>query len=313
MIIPGDFKNFTEKPFFKFSWVVLLLNLAVFIFISYSYEKWPNQVISEKLAEDSFKKTIYEMYLQTLDPIENIQAFSVDQIFTKAIRDEKFWNRVESFPFKGDQVQIAEAKAVIGSFNNSYHESAQAQYGLGGFDASPWSWVTYQFVHASFAHLFGNLMLIFLIMAHLEKFVSFGWLTVVYLFSGFVGGIFFLMIDTSGTMQVVGASASASGLMGFLLILQHNKLMPWFYMIAPIKNGFGKIYLPVFFIFPLFLMSDFVSLLREPNGVATNIAVSAHVGGVLAGMVLATIYLFFRSKAASHSVFGYHDRLNELS
>ncbi|MGZ3727134.1 MAG: rhomboid family intramembrane serine protease [Pseudobdellovibrio sp.] len=314
MIVPGDFKNFTVKPFFKFSWVVLILNLIVYAVIANSFPAWPTPEMSEKLSSEKFKKAVYEMYLQTLDPIENRLKLPVDQVYTKAIRDEKFWNRVQTFPFKGDQVEIEEVRSTITEFYKTYHDSAQAQFGLGGFEATPWSWVTYQFVHASFAHLFGNLMIIFLIISYLEKTVSIGWLTVVYLFSGFAGGVFFLLFDSSGTMSVVGASASASGLLGFLVISQHSQLMPWFYMIAPIKEGFGKIYLPVFFIFPIFLMSDFVSLLSEPNGVATNIAVSAHVGGTLTGMILGAIYLLLlRSKTATHSIFSYHDRLNELT
>lgn len=90
--------------------------------------------------------------------------------------------------------------------------------------------------------------------------------------------------------------------------------MPWGYMMAPIKNGYGQIYLPVFFIFPVFLVSDFVTLLWEPTGIAANVAVSAHVGGVIMGMLLGCTYLIFlRSKASSHRVFSNHDGLHELS
>jgi len=150
------------------------------------------------------------------------------------------------------------------------------------------------------------------VISYLEQTVKAGWLVNIYLLSGFVGGIFFLSIDKSGGMSVIGASASASGLMGFLLVYHNNKLMPWFYMLAPVKEGYGKIYLPVFFILPIFLMSDFITLWWEPTGVATNVAVSAHVGGALTGMFIGLVYLLFRSKAASHSIFSDDDGLHKL-
>ena len=161
-------------------------------------------------------------------------------------------------------------------------------------------------------HLVGNLIVIFLVMSFLEETVNSSLLVAVYLLSGFVGGMFFLSIDRSGAMSVVGASASASGLLGFLLVSHHSKLMPWFYLLAPIKNGYGKIHLPVFFILPIFLMSDFITLWWEPTGVTTNVAVSAHVGGALTGMALAALYLLFGSKASSHRIFGDNDGFHEL-
>jgi membrane associated rhomboid family serine protease len=254
------------------------------------------------------------MYIQTLDPIEMATlSANPDQVYSMALKDEKFWSRLESFPFKGDKVQIEEVQSVMAVFYKSYRESAQFQFGLGSFEVSPWSWLTYQFVHASLIHLLGNMLIVFLALSYLERFVESTWLALVYLVSGFAGGVFFLAVDSVGSMSVVGASASASGLLGFLLILKHSDLIPWFYMIAPIKGGFGRIHLPVFFIFPVFLVSDFVSLLWAPSGIASNVAVSAHVGGALAGMFLALVYNFFRSKAASHGVLGHNDRLHELT
>ena len=313
MIIPGDFKNFSVKPSFKISWVVLFLNVIVFFGIILNYEVWPGQGVREKLNDESFKVSVYEMYLQTLDPIEaKLKNESIESVYAKALKDEKFWSRMVSFPFRGDRVQINEVKEVMTQFFESYRRSAQFQFGLGSFEISPWSWLTYQFVHASLLHLVGNLVIIFLVMSFLEQTLSSIWVASVYLFSGFVGGIFFLVIDSAGSMSVVGASASASGLLAFMIVLKHKDVVPWFYLIAPIKNGFGKIYLPAFFIFPVFLISDFLSLLWEPSGVAANVAVSAHVGGTLTGFIMGGLYLAFWSKTAAHSVFSDDDGLHEL-
>lgn len=315
MIFPGDFKELSNiKPEWRLSWAVLLLNVALFCVTSLMFSSWPVPDTLKTLNDPKFKKSVAEMFVQTLDPIE-VKSLkgSSDQIYYSALKDERFWKRVETYPFVGDQIQITENRETIAGFYKSYMNSVQYHFGLSSFELSPWSWVTYQFIHGSFMHLLGNMLVIFMLLRYLEKRVSESLLIAVYLLSGFAGGAAFLAVDNAGSMAVVGASAAASGLMSFLLATYGSRLMPWGYLIAPVKNGYGQIYLPVFFIFPVFLISDFITLLLEPSGVAANVAVSAHVGGALMGFVLGAGYLFFRSKTASHRVFSHDDGLHELS
>jgi membrane associated rhomboid family serine protease len=314
MIFPGNFSEITQKPTLKLSWVMLFLNLFVFVLISFSFDTWPNQDMRQVLTDEKFRNSVVEMYVQTLDPIEKKNlSQNINRLYAKALKDQKFWKRVNNYPFVGDQVQIEENKKTVSKFYETYLSSPQYQFGLSSFEVSPWSWVTYQFVHTSLIHLFGNIMLVFLMLSFLEKTISSTLIAVVYLLSGFAGGISFLFFDSAGGMSVIGASASASGLLGFLIIVKGAELMPWGYIIAPIKKGYGQIYLPVFFLFPIFLVTDFINLLWEPSGVVANVAVSAHVGGALFGFVMGGYYLLFWSKAASHSIFSNNDGLHELS
>jgi membrane associated rhomboid family serine protease len=314
MIFPGNFSEITQKPTFKLSWVMLFLNLFIFVLISFSFDSWPNQDMRQALTDEKFKNSVVEMYVQTLDPIEKKNlSQNINKLYAKALKDQKFWKRVNNYPFVGDQVQIEENKKTVSKFYETYLSSPQYQFGLSSFEVSPWSWVTYQFVHTSLIHLFGNIMLVFLILSFLEKTISSTLIAVVYLLSGFAGGISFLFFDSAGGMSVIGASASASGLLGFLIIVKGTELMPWGYIVAPIKKGYGQIYLPVFFLFPIFLVTDFINLLWEPSGVVANVAVSAHVGGALFGFFMGGYYLLFRGKAASHSIFSNNDGLHELS
>lgn len=314
MIFPGEFKDFSVKPSLKLSWVVLFLNVIIFAVMSLVFESWPSYKIRQQLNDEHFINAVYQMYLQSIDPVEkkNLNG-GVAAVYSRALKDQKFWSRISDYPFAGDQVEIKATRAVIQDFYKSYLQSAQYQYGLGSFEASPWSWLTYQFVHASLIHLISNMMIVFLIISYLEKTMSSHWIAAIYLLSGFAGGAAFLFFDNVGSLSVIGASASATGLLSFLLISQCGQLMPWYFLIAPLKKGYGKIYLPVFFIFPIFLVSDFVSLLWEPNGVAANVAVSAHVGGAFMGFLLGGLYLFLGSKSAAHRVFSDNDGFHELS
>lgn len=293
--------------------MVLFLNVFLFLLVTIGFDTWPSQDIRKTLNDDKFVNTVYEMYVQTLDPIEkrNLRG-STNAVYSRALKDQKFWSRVATFPFVGDQVQIAENRNTIKNFFEGYLNSPHYHFGLGALEISPWSWVTYQFVHVSLMHLIGNLLLVFLIISYLEKTVDSSWIAATYLFSGFAGGISFLFFDDVGGMSVIGASASASGLLSFLLITKSSQLMPWGYLIAPIKGGFGQISLPVFFVFPIFLLSDFISLLWEPSGIVSNVAVSAHVGGVFMGIIMGAYYLLFGSETSAHRVFSHDDGLNEL-
>lgn len=314
MIIPGEFSSLTKKPSLKFSWIILGLNVFVFCLISMLYSPWPSRDLASKLDDPAFKRSVAAMYVQTLDHVEfeNLEA-NLNSLYATALRDQKFWNRLDTFKFTGDQVQIREDIATIKTFYQSYLQSAQYQLGLGSFEVSPWSWVTYQFVHSSVIHLIGNILVIFLLISYLEKSVSELWIATVYLLTGFAGGISFLLFDSVGSLSVVGASASACGLMTFLIATRVAGTMPWFYMVAPVKGGYGQIYLPVFFIFPVFLVSDFVTLLWEPSGVSASVAVSAHVGGALMGFFLGAYYLLLRGKTTSHGIFSHHDGLHKLT
>ncbi|MEK6628761.1 MAG: rhomboid family intramembrane serine protease [Bdellovibrionota bacterium] len=314
MIFPGDFKEFSRKPELKLSWVVFFLNIFIFIVISIGFDTWPSPSIRKMLNDQKFVNSVYEMYVQTLDPIEKKKLNgSVYSVYARALKDQKFWGRALEHPFKGDKVQIRENRKAIAGFYDSYLKSANYYFGLGALEVSPWSWITYQFVHVSFIHLLANILLIFLIISYLEKSVNSLWIAATYFLSGFAGGISFLFFDNMGGISMVGASASASGLLSFLLIIQSSRLMPWGFVMAPVKEAYGQIYLPVFFIFPIFLVWDFISLLSEPSGVVSNVAVSAHVGGIIMGFIIGAYYsLFLRSKSAAHSVFSDHDGLHEL-
>ncbi len=294
MIIPGFFYLFFKRPQLNLAWSFLMANLVIFVYSQMTFEVWPSHSMSEQVKDKNFAYAISEMYAQTLDPVELAQ-WSGPVTAAEALRDHRFWSRVERFPFIGDQVQIEINRTRLLQFKKEYFESAQYQLGLGRVDNSPWSWVTYQFAHANLLHFLGNMLIIFLLISYLETRVGLFWLITVYLFGGFGGGISYLLFEGSGSIAVVGASASAFSLMAFLVTIKRNELMPYSYIIAPVPQGYGIIYLPAFFVFPVFIMSDFITALWEPAGVSSAVAVSAHIGGALVGFVLGVAYLGERS------------------
>ncbi|MFZ3231563.1 MAG: rhomboid family intramembrane serine protease [Pseudobdellovibrio sp.] len=320
MLFPGSLKKADIKPQMNLAYAVVAINIFVYIFSNLFFSSWPSVNSIEQLQDKNFDVTISEMYQQTLDPIEKkrLENLSNEQIGSQAIQDHRFWARINTFPFSGDRVQIESMKNLVTKVKNEYFNSVQYQYGLSPTQTSPWAWVTYQFTHYSFFHLFGNLIFIFFIISFLEKSISAFWIGAVYILGGISGGVGFLLfsgLNNDGNLSMIGASGSLCALMAFLVIVKKNETMPWIYFFAPVPKGYGEIYLPVFLIFPIYLIADFTAVLFEPSGVSSSVAHSAHIGGTIMGLLLGGYYLvqrFLGSKTTSHGVLGDDDGLDKL-
>src|SRR2546425_11478908 len=76
-----------------------------------------------------------------------------------------------------------------------------------GSAPAPWTWITFEFVHASETHIFLNLLGLILISPALEERIgSWRW-AIVYFVGGAVGGLGFLLVHYGVPVLVLGASA----------------------------------------------------------------------------------------------------------
>lgn len=294
MILPGNLYLIFKKPFESLASLFLFLNILIFFYSEFFFSTWPSKSLIEEFKDKDFSNTIIQMYIQTLDLVEINQRLSQNlsqPTLTEALRDQRFFKKIKNFPFSGNEIQIDKVKIHLQHFQNDYYLSSQYQLGLGHIQTSPWAWVTYQFTHASLIHLIGNGLILFLLINCLETTIGFFWIICVYLIGGFGGGAFYLLNEITGSIAVVGASSSIFSLMGFLILVKKNELIPWSYILGPWRGGYGIIYLPVFFIFPLFLMSELISFLWNNQEAMSSVAVSAHIGGLFTGMMLGLVYL----------------------
>jgi len=85
-----------------------------------------------------------------------------------------------------------------------------------------WTFLTSMFMHAGFFHIFANMFSLFFIGGFLEKLIGkkrFFW---IYIFSGLVGGLFYVIasiIFGGVDIPAVGASGAIFGLLGVLAVL----------------------------------------------------------------------------------------------
>jgi len=76
-----------------------------------------------------------------------------------------------------------------------------------GSPPAPWTWITFEFVHASETHIFLNLLGLILISPTLEERIGSRRWAIVYFVGGAVGALVFLLVHLGITVLLVGASA----------------------------------------------------------------------------------------------------------
>ena len=145
---------------------------------------------------------------------------------------------------------------------------------------APWTFLTSIFLHADISHLFFNMLALFFFGSSLERRIGGRALAVLFLASGIIGNIGYMITSVDPTIPVIGASGAIYGVMGALAVL------------APLMMVFiyGMIPIPMILAAAVWGFLDFISL-TSPSGIAYG----AHLGGLFAG-VLVGVYFRFLSR-----------------
>lgn len=134
--------------------------------------------------------------------------------------------------------------------------------------------LTSMFMHQGFTHLFVNLVVLILIGLVFEQRIGTRPFVVLYLLAGVVGTLTFAAVRWNEPgLAVVGASGAITGILGGFARLYPNEKM----MIFPIPVPMSIWTVVVFFVVIQFLL-----LFGQ-----TGIAAEAHLGGLVAGVLLA--------------------------
>lgn len=298
MILPGniflkkaDVERLADWKNWSLGIYLVLTNVLVFVFFCVPDLLKDRDTKIFKGITSTQVENLNKMYVQTLDPLHVGSRPSIKVTTPQVFRDRSFWLQAQRFPFQGDQVQIEKNKQLLQDLDSMYTVSSQYRFGLSQNPTTPWAWITYQFVHAGFFHLLTNMFFLFLVTQFLRKRVSTNWILAVYILGGIGAGISFLALTSEHSTAMVGASGAVCALIAFLAVVENRRVMPWSYFISPMQRGYGLIYLPAFLLFPVYLLSDFTTILFNADGVSQSVAHSAHIGGALTGVTLAISYL----------------------
>lgn len=147
----------------------------------------------------------------------------------------------------------------------------------------PASLLTAMFLHGSIAHLLVNMLFLWVFGGAVEDRFGPGPFLGLYLLGGIAGTLTYVALDAGSAAPLVGASGAIAAVMGaFLLIGPRRRILSF---VAPLP--LVVLALPAWALLGPFLISQLVT----PED--TAVAWQAHVGGMVAGFVLALILRLF--------------------
>jgi len=148
------------------------------------------------------------------------------------------------------------------------------------------------FIHGGVLHLLGNMLFLYIFGDNVEGRMGHFKYLVFYIICGFSAAAFQTMINIHSTIPMIGASGAISGVLGaYLIFFPRSRiltLLPIFFFIQLIHIP-AAVFILIWFIIQ-FLSG--VSTLSAKPGIG-GIAFWAHIGGFVAGLILAR---FFQKK-----------------
>jgi membrane associated rhomboid family serine protease len=132
------------------------------------------------------------------------------------------------------------------------------------------------FMHGSVAHVLGNMLFLWIFGNNIEDRMGPVVYLLFYLFTGAVATLAFVFLNADSAVPLVGASGAIAGVMGaYIVWFPHARVLS--------LVGFFPIALPAAFVLGLWFVLQFAT---NPN---EGVAWQAHVGGFVAGAVLALL------------------------
>jgi len=134
----------------------------------------------------------------------------------------------------------------------------------------PWTFITSIFLHADFLHLFFNLFALFFFGIYLERVIGSGSLAALFILSGIVGNLGYLLTSSDPYIPAIGASGAIYGIIGTLAVIAPS-LLVYIYGFIPVPMALAA---------AIWALIDIAGL-----SMPTGIAHGAHLGGMIVGLI----------------------------
>ena len=152
--------------------------------------------------------------------------------------------------------------------------------------AGDWSWVfSSMFLHAGWAHIFGNMLFLWIFGDNLEdQFGHLGFL-VFYLLAGVAAALAQVLSEPGSGIPMVGASGAIAGVMGgYLLLFPRARVDVLFFFLI----FFRILPIPAWGVLGFWFVSQLIGMVGPVE--LGGVAYWAHAGGFVAGLVLVLPY-----------------------
>ena len=141
---------------------------------------------------------------------------------------------------------------------------------------------TYQFLHGGWEHVLFNMLFLWVFGDNIEDALGHRKFLLFFILCGVAGGLLHSVLDPTSVTPTIGASGSISGVLGaYLLLYPRARLLVLLFVIIPIR-------LPALLVIGTFFAQDLIWAATN-SPAALNVAVWAHIGGFLTGMLLVTV------------------------
>ena len=150
--------------------------------------------------------------------------------------------------------------------------------------------ITSMFLHGGWGHILSNSLFLWVFGNNVEDSMGRGRFVVFYLLCGLAAAAAHVLVDPASPIPTVGASGAISGVLGGYLLLypQTRVKMLFFFILIFIRP------LPAWIVllwwFALQVISGLPQLLEVNPEVSGGVAVWAHVGGFVAGVILIKLF-----------------------
>jgi membrane associated rhomboid family serine protease len=165
--------------------------------------------------------------------------------------------------------------------------------------------MTSMFIHGGLGHLFSNMIFLHVFGDNLEDVMGHLRYLVFYLICGFAATFAQIAIDPSSQIPMIGASGAISGILGgYLVLFPTGRVKAIVFLVVMMVPAWIMLGLW----FGLQAFSAWGALGREGGGVAFM----AHVGGFIAGVVLARLFADSGELARQRRIRAEHRRMEAL-
>jgi membrane associated rhomboid family serine protease len=143
--------------------------------------------------------------------------------------------------------------------------------------------LTSMFMHASWMHIIGNMLYLWIFGDNIEDRIGHGKFVAFYLLCGLAASAAHILVGTDSVIPSLGASGAIAGVLGGYLVLFPKRKVQVL-MVRQIVS------MPAFMVLGLWILLQVFSQISVIGGEGGGVAYMAHIGGFVAGVVL--IFLF---------------------
>lgn len=165
--------------------------------------------------------------------------------------------------------------------------------------------LTSMFLHGSWGHILANMLFLWVFGNNVEDSMGHGRFAVFYVICGLAAAAAHVMLDPASPIPTVGASGAISGVMGaYLLLYPRAHVRMLFIIFIIIRVIPVQAWLVLIWWFVLQVLTGLPQLTRVNPEVSGGVAVWAHIGGFVAGLVLIKLFAKPELVAAHKQAYG---------